>query len=68
LKKLKKLVNEAIQRKIPVICEEVPVEEARKRGAIGLFGDKYGDIVKLYTMGDFSMEICGGPHASNTGI
>ncbi len=61
------LVNEAINRKMDVICEEVPIEEARKRGAIGLFGDKYGDVVKLYTMGDFSMEICGGPHAKNTG-
>lgn len=61
------LVNEAIKRKLEVVCEEVPVDEARRRGAIGLFGDKYGEIVKLYTMGDFSMEICGGPHASNTG-
>ena len=40
--------------------------EAKKRGAIGLFESKYGDIVKLYTIGDFSMEICGGPHATNT--
>ena len=47
-------------------CEEVPLEEAKKRGAIGLFESKYGDVVKLYTIGDFSMEICGGPHATNT--
>ena len=62
-----KLVNEAIQRKMPITCEEMTVEEAKARGAIGLFGDKYGEVVKVYTMGDFSKEICGGPHASNTG-
>ena len=49
-----------------VVCDEVPLEEAKTRGAIGLFESKYGDIVKLYTIGDFSMEICGGPHATNT--
>ena len=43
------------------------VEEAKAQGAIGLFGDKYGEIVKVYSMGDFSKEICGGPHAENTG-
>ena len=62
-----RLVNEAIQRKLPVTCQELPIEEARKTGAIGLFGDRYGEIVKVYTMGDFSKEICGGPHAANTG-
>ncbi len=62
-----RLVNEAIERKLPVTCEEMPIEEARKTGAIGLFGDRYGDVVKVYTMGDFSKEICGGPHAANTG-
>ena len=62
-----KLVNEAIQRKMPITCEEMTVEEAKAQGAIGLFGDKYGEVVKVYTMGDFSKEICGGPHASNTG-
>ncbi|MBP1582977.1 MAG: alanine--tRNA ligase, partial [Victivallales bacterium] len=67
LTQVENIVNEQIQRKLPVVCEEVPLEEARKRGAIGLFGNKYGEIVKLYTIGDFSMEICGGPHASNTG-
>ncbi len=62
-----RLVNEAIARKLPVTCEELPIEEARKTGAIGLFGDRYGEVVKVYTMGDFSKEICGGPHAENTG-
>ena len=62
-----RLVNEAIQRNLPITCEELPIEEARKTGAIGLFGDKYGEVVKVYTMGDFSKEICGGPHAEHTG-
>lgn len=43
------------------------VEEAKKSGAIGLFENKYGDIVKVYTIGDFSKEICGGPHVEHTG-
>ncbi|MCM1289733.1 MAG: alanine--tRNA ligase [Corallococcus sp.] len=62
-----RLVNDAIERKLPVTCEEMPIEDARKTGAIGLFGDRYGEVVKVYTMGDFSKEICGGPHAENTG-
>lgn len=62
-----RLVNDAIQRDLPITCVEMPVEEARKTGAIGLFGDKYGELVKVYTMGDFSKEICGGPHAEHTG-
>ena len=61
------LVNDAIARKLPVICEEMSVEEARAAGAMGLFGNKYGEVVKVYTMGDVSKEICGGPHAANTG-
>ncbi|MBP5639659.1 MAG: alanine--tRNA ligase [Victivallales bacterium] len=63
---VEKIVNEQIQRDLPVICEEVPLEEAKNRGAIGLFEHKYGDVVKLYTIGDFSMEICGGPHVQHT--
>ena len=43
------------------------LEDARRGGAIGLFGDKYGDRVTVYSMGDFSKEICGGPHAATTG-
>lgn len=62
-----RLVNEAIQAKMPISCAEMTVEEAKAQGAIGLFGDKYGEVVKVYTMGDFSKEICGGPHAENTG-
>lgn len=64
---VERLVNEAIQAKLPITCVELSIEEARKTGAIGLFGDRYGEVVKVYSMGDFSKEICGGPHAENTG-
>ena len=64
---VERLVNEVIQKKYPVVCEEMSLEDARKSGAIGLFGNKYGERVTVYSMGDFSKEICGGPHASNTG-
>jgi alanyl-tRNA synthetase len=61
------LVNAAIDRKLETTCEEMSVEAAREAGAMGLFGNKYGEVVKVYTMGDVSKEICGGPHAENTG-
>lgn len=67
LEEVSNIVNEAINKKIPVICEEMTVEEAKNQGAIGVFGDKYGEKVKVYTIGDYSKEICGGPHANNTG-
>ena len=60
------LVNEAIAMHIPVTCEEMTVEEAKKQGAIGLFTDRYGDLVKVYMIGSVSKEICGGPHVANT--
>jgi len=64
---VEKLVNEAIAGKYDVICEEMTVAEAKESGAIGLFESKYGERVKVYTMGPVSKEICGGPHAKNTG-
>jgi alanyl-tRNA synthetase len=63
---VEKIVNEAIERKLPVNCEEMTVEEAKAQGAIGLFGDRYGEKVRVYSVGDFSKEICGGPHAENS--
>ena len=62
-----RLVNEYIQGAAPIICEEMTVPEAKAQGAIGLFESKYGERVKVYTMGKYSKEICGGPHANNTG-
>jgi len=61
------IVNEAISKKIDVICVEMPVEEAVASGAIGVFEKKYGEIVKVYSIEGYSKEICGGPHAGNTG-
>ncbi|MCF7917505.1 alanine--tRNA ligase [Candidatus Gracilibacteria bacterium] len=65
---VEKLVNEAIASDHPVSWVETTVEEAKKAGAIGLFEHKYGDKVKMYSMGDFSREICGGPHVEHTGL
>ncbi len=67
IQKVEDLVNEQIQRDLQVTCEEMSYEDAKKSGAIGLFTDKYGDKVKVYTIGDFSKEICGGPHVTHTG-
>ena len=67
LDEVEKLVNEAIAAKAPVVCEEMTVPEAKAKGAIGLFESKYGEKVRTYKMGEFSFEICGGPHAENTG-
>ena len=67
LKRVEDIVNEQIQRDLPVTCEEMSLEDAQKSGATGLFVNKYGDKVKVYTIGDFSKEICGGPHVDRTG-
>lgn len=66
LKKVEDIVNEQIVRKLEVSFEEMTVEEAKKNGAIGVFDDKYSSKVKVYSIGDFSKEICGGPHVKNT--
>ena len=63
---LTRIVNEKIKEGIPVTMQEMPYEEAKKEGAHGTFEDRYGSIVKVYTIGDFSKEICGGPHVNNT--
>ena len=64
--KIEKRVNEMIKTNTDVIMEEMPYEEAKKRGVHGTFEDKYQSIVKVYTIGDLSSEICGGPHVKNT--
>jgi alanyl-tRNA synthetase len=63
---VEKLVNEAIAAAAPITCVETTVADAKAEGAIGLFESKYGEKVRMYTMGTFSKEICGGPHANNT--
>lgn len=66
ISKVEELVNDAISRNLPVTFEEMDLEDAKKSGAMALFSDKYGDRVKVYSIGDFSKEICGGPHCGNT--
>ena len=67
LQKISEYVNDAIRKDIPVVCKEMPKEEAKASGAIGVFDSKYGDIVKVYIIGDVSKELCGGPHVTHTG-
>lgn len=67
-KEVERLVNEAIKADLPVTMEVMPLEEAKKIGAMALFGEKYEDVVKVYKIGDFSTEVCGGPHVERTGI
>lgn len=66
LNEVSRIVNEAINKSIDVICEEMTLEEAKESSAIGIFDNKYGNRVKVYTISGYSKEICGGPHASNT--
>ncbi len=67
IEETERLVNEEILKGEPVITEELPIEEAKKKGAMALFGEKYGDVVRVVQAGDFSTEFCGGTHLDNTG-
>ncbi len=66
LQEVEDLVNEKIKEALPVKCEEMPLEKAKSQGAIGIFDEKYGEKVKVYSIGDFSKELCAGPHVENT--
>ena len=66
LVEIDRLVNDAILTGAPIVTEELPIEEAKKKGAVAVFGEKYGDTVRVVEMGDFSMEFCGGTHLDNT--
>lgn len=67
IKAVENYVNEAIKADVEITCEEMTVADAKASGAIGVFDSKYGEKVKVYTMGEYSKEICGGPHAKHTG-
>jgi len=67
IKQVENIVNEQIKRNLPVKMEIMSLDDAKKSGATALFGEKYESNVKVYTIGDFSKEVCGGPHVENTG-
>ncbi len=67
LAEVERLVNEQIEKNVPVVMQEISLDEAKAQGFTGLFESKYGERVKTYSIGDFSREICGGPHAERTG-
>ena len=71
IKKVENLINKQIDKNLSVLCETMTLEEAKSKGALAFFGEKYGERVKVYTVGDpnnkwFSKEVCGGPHVSST--
>jgi alanyl-tRNA synthetase len=67
LQQVEKIVNEQIARDLPVSIDVMTLDQATGSGALAFFGEKYGEQVKVYTMGDFSKEVCGGPHVNHTG-
>ena len=66
LAQIDRMINDAILNGYPVVTEVLPIEEAKRKGAVAMFGEKYGDMVRVVEMGDFSMEFCGGTHLDNT--
>jgi alanyl-tRNA synthetase len=68
VRRVESLVNEQIARDLPVRMDVMTLEEARAAGAIALFGEKYAEKVKVYSIGDYSKEVCGGPHVERTGV
>jgi len=67
IKNVEDYVNKIIKENVPVVCEEMTLDDAKKKGAIGIFESKYGDRVKVYSIGEYDKQICGGPHAKKTG-
>ena len=67
IKAVEDIVNDQIKKDLPVTCEVLTLDEAKKDGAFAQFSAKYGEQVKVYSIGDFSKEVCGGPHVTHTG-
>jgi alanyl-tRNA synthetase len=67
IRRVEEIVNRQIQRDLRVTMEVMPLQQALDQGALAFFGERYGDLVKVYKIGDYSMEVCGGPHVSHTG-
>ncbi len=68
IREVEGIVNQQIRRDLPVTMEIMSLEKAKERGAMAIFGEKYEDTVKVYSIGDFSIEVCGGPHVERTGV
>ena len=66
IKEVERLVNDAIFASLPIEAEEMGIDAAREKGAMALFGEKYGDVVRVVDMGGYSIELCGGAHLKNT--
>lgn len=68
IRQVEDMVNEKIEENLEVVTREMSIEDAKKAGAMALFGEKYGETVRVLSMGDFSIELCGGTHVKNTGV
>src|SRR5207248_3069171 len=67
IQRLEEVVNQQITRDLQTTMEVIPLQQALDQGALAFFGERYGDLVKVYKIGDYSMEVCGGPHVQHTG-
>ena len=67
IQRVEEIVNQQITRNLKTTMEVLPLQQALDEGALAFFGDRYGDVVKVYKIGDYSMEVCGGPHVQHTG-
>jgi alanyl-tRNA synthetase len=67
IQRVEEIVNQQIRRDLQATMEVIPLQQALDQGALAFFGERYGEMVKVYRIGDYSMEVCGGPHVQHTG-